>query len=517
MARDSTPAARDDPDDRYAALGRRAVLQGTATGVGALALGSTLGAGRARAADPSDLLDVAIYVDGHTYDDHDASYNNPYRAAQTVQTLLQDALEYNGIHAHRVTVVEDGGGFDVREYTTDPAYRPDFYGDADDGDSNDESDSDGYLADYEDADEDGVYERNDAGRLVELDRGQILDDFRQYLKANDLFADHEDHFLIYHNGEKLGGVAGGRAGVGMGDRVAELPGAPYDPPRYSETDRGTSETLPGDAARVSIHELGHFVGSANYITLGHGQGMHYTDDDVENGEVHDTTSSDLPDTYGAVYTTPLGAPDGGDNECGQPAASYSNYSDQYTDAYYWHGCSGDTLREDVPRQHLFTVESDDGAFVNYDVSVSGTIVEKSTDCGATINSGDSVSGSSASGQVNNGGRDSYVFTGEITGFSKDNPVNTYVNCEQVFVSSVGHDAFVVDGDDDGDFEHYDITVSGGLAKSTAGGASINSYDRVEGRTASGRTYAGKDAFSYWGGILLDGYSPGGASVTITDE
>jgi hypothetical protein len=455
---------------------RRNVLKGVVGTVGGLTVGTALESGVARAANWDQLTDVAVYVDGHTYEDYG------YDPAWTLQTLLQDAFAYNEIQAHAVTVVRDGGGFDLREQG------------------------------YQDSDGNGRY---DVGQCT------IKDDFRGYLKSNNLYADHEDHHLIYHHEDKLAGCGGSRVSVGHGDQLANLSGAPFDPDRFDEHVRGPGTTTPGDAAFVSMQEVGHSHGLCDGSD--HDCGMHYDKYDVENGEVHGTTKSDLPDTTDAVYSTPMGATLGGYNQCDQYAddATSSTYVTEYTDAWWWYRCAGTQLRDKFPRVHTFTIESA-GEYVSYDFTVSGSVLGKSTKCNATKNSGDSISGDSASGEVNNGGRDTYLFGGDITSFSAskgDYAYNLYVKCQEVVEESVGNNLVTIDGVDDGDWEHYDITSSRGLRKTTANGASIQDGDQItttnggKNTRADGAVYGGKDSYLYWGGILKSGFDDGGAYVT----
>lgn len=66
-----------------------------------------------------------------------------------------------------------------------------------------------------------------------------------------------------------------------------------------------------------------------------------------------------------------------------------------------------------------------GSTVHYEFAVIGD-VEKSTAYGGTINSYDGIDGATVAGQTTNE-PDSYVFTGEITEFSTDDPVDVSLN------------------------------------------------------------------------------------------
>jgi len=78
-------------------------------------------------------------------------------------------------------------------------------------------------------------------------------------------------------------------------------------------------------------------------------------------------------------------------------------------------------------------------------------------------------------------------------------------------SDLGH-VVTIDGDDN--LSEYEFTVSGDLQKSTANGASINSYDTVDGSTATGRVYGGKDSFGFNGEIT--DFSLSGSATVLVD-
>jgi hypothetical protein len=139
----------------------------------------------------------------------------------------------------------------------------------------------------------------------------------------------------------------------------------------------------------------------------------------------------------------------------------------------------------------------DGTGVGYDLAVSGA-VEKSTARNGSINAGDDVSGSSASGWVG-GGTDSYGFSGRITDLSVADPsgVTVYLDGRQVDpgLFPPEHTLSISGGPTD-----YEFTVSGALGKNTAQGGSINAGDDVSGSTASGVVGGGTDSYSFDGEI-----------------
>ena len=82
---------------------------------------------------------------------------------------------------------------------------------------------------------------------------------------------------------------------------------------------------------------------------------------------------------------------------------------------------------------ILTLESSDGSRVEYEFTVSGDTLEKSTEYDGSINSNDTISGSSANGTVV-GGRDSYEFSGDVSSISADGDLVTYIDGEQVDLS-----------------------------------------------------------------------------------
>ncbi|PSQ16767.1 hypothetical protein BRD00_10110 [Halobacteriales archaeon QS_8_69_26] len=399
--------------------------------------------------------DTADKVDVAIYVDTHVHEDHGYDPAYTAQQLMGRALTYNDVFDWEVTVVEDHS-FDLRDVTWDGC-------------------------------------------------GDILSAFDDWLKGDNpdgyhYKSDHENHYLLYHSDERTGGCAWPRVGVGWGDGLAQLD--TFNPDRFAPKSDDVG-------IQVTLQEMGHMLGMCDGSD--HNCGMHYED----VSRVHETDS--LPSS-GDVYTTPMGAHYGGQNQCDQDAVSEPGYwEEEWEDAYYWYDCAGRQLRRHFDRQHLITIEgADDGDWESYQFSVSGTIVEKSTDCGATTNSHDDVNGDTVDGWTY-GGRDSYVFTGEITDFTADGGVSVYVDCEEVFVDSVGNNTITIDGYDNGSWSTYEFTVAGGLRKSTDNGASINNHDDVVGRTADGWVNSGKDSYRYWGGVKKAGFDVSGASYSFSSN
>ena len=161
--------------------------------------------------------------------------------------------------------------------------------------------------------------------------------------------------------------------------------------------------------------------------------------------------------------------------------------------------------------NVLTISGGSGSnLVEYELAVSGDL-ERSTAGGATIDSEDSVSGSTASGGVA-GGTDAYRFSGDITGFDADADVTLHLNGLDIDASSLPSvepdlpNTLVIDGGDRSSVSTYEFAVSGDAEKSAELG-SINAYDTVSDGTITGRVVAGADAYRFSGditGFRLDG-------------
>lgn len=232
----------------------------------------------------SSSVDVGIYVDQQVYDQHG------YDPAYVMESLLRDALNYNNVCIQDINVESDHG-FDV-----------------------------GYM-------------KTQLGRSPDP-CDEILPNFDQYLKDNNLKSAHEDHHLIYHHQDSRGGCAWPRVSVGHGDKLANL--STYDPARYSPMNRSSSPAT-GDAAFVSMQEVGHAMGLCDGSD--HNCGIHYDDSYAVSGD------PTLPGDSNDGYSTPLGASDGGWNQCGTYSKDHSSFDVEYCDAYYWSKCAGQQLRD----------------------------------------------------------------------------------------------------------------------------------------------------------------------------
>jgi len=145
---------------------------------------------------------------------------------------------------------------------------------------------------------------------------------------------------------------------------------------------------------------------------------------------------------------------------------------------------------------------------SYEATVSGDIA---SDIEAdNFNSTDSVSGATATGEVN-AGTDSYVFSGSITSFELNGTAGVFVNGTQVDPETLGtgEDATLdhlieIDGRDSR--SHYEFQVTGQVEVSPDA-ASVESSDIVRASAVDGSVDDEVDAFRFSGDIerfVLDG-------------
>jgi hypothetical protein len=140
---------------------------------------------------------------------------------------------------------------------------------------------------------------------------------------------------------------------------------------------------------------------------------------------------------------------------------------------------------------------------DYELTVSGRL-EQSSAFDATVDPNDKLAGSSVTGQVGGGGRDSYVFSGSITRLILNGGANLYYNGEQVDPAEYLQNTVTVESQSSAE---YTITTSDGIVKSTAMGAA-DPNDDIGGRTATGQVgEGGRDSYAYPGeitGLDIDG-------------
>jgi len=156
-----------------------------------------------------------------------------------------------------------------------------------------------------------------------------------------------------------------------------------------------------------------------------------------------------------------------------------------------------------PGENTITFDGRDGQG-SYELTVSGDIA-KSTDNDASINPNDTIDGSTATGQVN-GGRDSYVFDGEIESISADPAIRILLNGSEY---ELGKRVEVFRASDSSGVVDYIIESSGTLDEL----AGIGSNDAASGSKARGTVIGGTDTYRLVGGEIRD-VSTFGGNVTV---
>ena len=90
--------------------------------------------------------------------------------------------------------------------------------------------------------------------------------------------------------------------------------------------------------------------------------------------------------------------------------------------------------------------------------------------------------------------DAYAFDGVLTDFEASDDVDVAINGESVPPDLIGPNVLTVAGK--GETVRYEFEVSGGVAKSTAYGGTINDFDEVRSDgTVAGRTTDEPDSYS----------------------
>jgi hypothetical protein len=147
----------------------------------------------------------------------------------------------------------------------------------------------------------------------------------------------------------------------------------------------------------------------------------------------------------------------------------------------------------VPDDTL-TIES--GTRAEYELAVSESL-KRTTRANATVDPNDTVEGTTASGQVGKGGRDSYAIGGEITRLILDGGATLYYNGESVDPAEYLANTVTIES---ASHAEYEIETTDGIAKSAAMGAA-DPNDTIAGTTASGQVgKGGRDSFAYPGEI-----------------
>jgi hypothetical protein len=149
--------------------------------------------------------------------------------------------------------------------------------------------------------------------------------------------------------------------------------------------------------------------------------------------------------------------------------------------------NGNTIDSERYPDHVLTLSGSG----RYTVTATDEI-EKTTANNASINGGDSITRTSATGEVA-GGRDSYAFSGEIAALRADNDVEVSLDADSIDPASYLNRVLVIEGT--GSTADYVLTASSALKKTTVGSTTINSNDRVWDTTARGVVKGRSDSYA----------------------
>lgn len=288
-----------------------------------------------------------------------------------------------------------------------------------------------------------------------------------------------------------------------------------EPTRESEVDRRSYLKLVGGAAVAGVAGAGvptaRGADSLNRTLTIEGTGT--------------TTNYEFTVEDELAKSTAMGATiNGNDTISGQTASgSVINGRDSYTfggEIIEWSG-NYDALNvylNGEQLQNIITVKGRPDKTVNYRLRVDGEVL-KSPAFSASIDGSDEISGRTKDygldtsirteddlrgetiidGQVS-GGKDSYLYSGDVGDFTADVETEVYINFELVNPDEFERDTITIDGCDCGTRRDYSFTVETDVAKTTAYNASINDSDTIDGNEITGSVVGGRDSYVYTGEI-----------------
>jgi hypothetical protein len=315
--------------------------------------------------------------------------------------------------------------------------------------------------------------------------------------------------------------------------IEGAPGADYELAASRSLAKGTTmdatidpnDTIDGTTATGQVGGGGRdsfaIGGEITRLVLDGGANLYYNSENVDPAEFLPNTLSIESDTHaefaftaadGVVKSAVMGAADPNDTVSGRTVSgqvggggldSFAYLGDIESldidgDATVYR--NGDAVDPDEfgsggsGETNVLTIEGAPGA--DYELAASRSLA-KSTAMDATIDPNDTVDGTTATGQVGGGGRDSYAVGGEITRLVLDGGANLYYNGENVDPAEFLPNTLSIESDTHADFE---FTTADGVVKSAVMGAA-DPNDTVSGRTVSGQVGGGGlDSFAYLGEI-----------------
>ena len=151
------------------------------------------------------------------------------------------------------------------------------------------------------------------------------------------------------------------------------------------------------------------------------------------------------------------------------------------------------VSSDGQHSNVLTIEGTPEA--TYTVSTTGDI-EKSTANDGSINDSDTITGTTATGEVD-GGVDSYAFAGDIVALAVEGSAAVYADGERIDPDQYPDHVLTIEGTPEAT---YTVSTTGDIEKNTANGASINGSDTVARTTATGEVRGGRDSYAFSGEI-----------------
>ncbi|WP_160135819.1 hypothetical protein [Halococcus salsus] len=161
-----------------------------------------------------------------------------------------------------------------------------------------------------------------------------------------------------------------------------------------------------------------------------------------------------------------------------------------------------------------TIEAPQNGEASYRLA-AGDDLQRSPANDASVDSTDDRSGNTVSGQVGEGGIDSYTFTGGILAFEMSGDATLTLNGQEITADQLPNNTITVASD--GGKSTYDLAVSVTVGKSDAMNATVDDNDDLSDAHATGQVDGGgRDSYGFSGEIIafdLDG----DATVYVNDE
>ena len=153
--------------------------------------------------------------------------------------------------------------------------------------------------------------------------------------------------------------------------------------------------------------------------------------------------------------------------------------------------NGDRIDPDDYFDSVVTIE-DGGAGSEYTLASSGRM-NRTGATGASIDGGDDLVGSTATGRVSNDA-DSYTFTGVLVVLDVEGGATVRQNGDRVDPNDYFDIVLTIGGP--GSDASYSLSTTGPIAKTGANSATVDPNDDVRGSSASGQVRGGWDSYKF---------------------